>query len=82
MTLPAFMEQLREAERERDELRLRLSKIRPLTDAERAVIYAEHDVVDEARRLNKAVGVINSTNRLDRAIKRLDEALAAREAGT
>ena len=57
----------------------RLAQIRPLSDAEWAVLMCEHDVLHEARRLSKSVGVINTMAALDKALRRYDEAVAVRE---
>lgn len=58
----------------------RLSQIRSLTDEEWAVFMREHDVLHEARRLSRSIGVINTTRHLDRALERYDEAVAAERA--
>jgi len=58
-------------------LRKRLSQIRPWRDTERAVLLRQDDVVHEARRLSNAVGEINTTRELDRALKRYDDAVEA-----
>ena len=52
----------------------RIAKTRPLRKTEWDVIYREHDVLHEARRLSRSIGVINTTAELDRALKRYDEA--------
>jgi hypothetical protein len=63
-------------------LETRLAQIRPLTEAEWAVLMREHDVLHEARRLSNTPGAINTTRDLDRALKRYDEAVAVRDAST
>jgi indole-3-glycerol phosphate synthase len=40
------------------------------------MLMRQQDVVAEARRLSKSVGAINTTARLDRALKAYDEAEA------
>jgi len=55
----------------------RLSHIRSMRDTEWAILMREHDIVDEARKLSRAAGEINTTAALDRALKRYDEARGA-----
>lgn len=59
-----------------------LEKIRPLTEAEWRVIYAEHDVLHAARHLVGSVGVINKTAELEHALKKYDEAVASEAANS
>jgi len=71
------MEALRSLEEQLQAAQEHLSQIRPMRETEWAVLMREHDVLHEARRLSRAVGEINTTAPLDRALKRYDEAVEA-----